>query len=587
MSVSQQRLFQESSGDGDLHEAPEQQLIALVEAAGVLLTSVSMSQALDATVDLARRFIAADAYAVWLFQEKSWRVRASFGLATNDKASSSSNFPDAVSALQDESIRSSLATPMPSHGPAIGSLVLYWRYNHHASDRDIRISTVLGTLASAAIANAALLEKQNLIRQQAELTQRRSSLLADVSAVLASSLDYKSTLRDMAQLAASGFSDWCAVDIIGQNTLPERLTLAHAEPADLKHMDALLDFCPCENGDKSRLLHAVRTGPPELHEEIIDDVLVQSARDEFHLEELRAAGLQSAICVPVLARGRVLGSLTFLTAGTSRRFSTEDLKFAEDLARRTAIAIDHAQLFQSAHRERADAEASAFALRQSNLDLQEFAFIASHDLKEPLRTIASHTQLLARRYKGRLDAEADEIIQFVVDATLRMSDLLGGLLDYSRIARDRELPSHQVDVDGAMNWALMNLQIAIQETHATVTRGPLPRVIGDSAQLAQVFQILIDNAVKYRGPDPPRIHISAEKQARHWVFSCRDNGIGIDPIYHEKIFGIFKRLHGREVPGTGMGLAICRRIAERHGGRVWVKSEEGKGADFCFSIATD
>jgi light-regulated signal transduction histidine kinase (bacteriophytochrome) len=219
--------------------------------------------------------------------------------------------------------------------------------------------------------------------------------------------------------------------------------------------------------------------------------------------------------------------------------------------------------------------------------LQEFAYIASHDLKEPLRTIASHTQLLARRYKGKLDGDADELIQFVVNATLRMSELLGGLLDYSRAARSQNSPFQPVELSGSLDWAMMNLQAAIQESGATITHGPLPVVNGDATQLAQIFQHLLDNGIKYRSREPARIHVSAEREPSHWVLSFQDNGIGIEPVYHDKIFGIFKRLHGREYPGIGVGLAICRRIAERHGGKAWVNSELGKGSEFRVSIGVD
>jgi PAS domain S-box-containing protein len=225
-------------------------------------------------------------------------------------------------------------------------------------------------------------------------------------------------------------------------------------------------------------------------------------------------------------------------------------------------------------------------LARSNADLRSFAYAASHDLQEPLRIISTFSELLLRRYKGKLDAGADELIASVVDSSLRMGTLIKDLLNYSRLINDSEIPSADVDLNEALQWALDNVQTAIEESGASIHAGPLPTVRGDRVQLAQLFQNLIGNAIKYRGVDLPDIRVSAVQNAGEWVLSVCDNGLGIDPAYHERIFGVFKRLHGSEYPGTGIGLALCKRIVERHGGRIWVESEKGKGSTFHFSIAT-
>jgi signal transduction histidine kinase len=233
---------------------------------------------------------------------------------------------------------------------------------------------------------------------------------------------------------------------------------------------------------------------------------------------------------------------------------------------------------------RQDLEQSVAELGRSNADLQQFAYVASHDLQEPLRMVSSYTQLLARRYKGKLDADADEFIAFAVDGANRMHRLIHDLLAYSRV-RTGGQQFEPTSVGIALNHALGNLVSAVKESGATITHDPLPAVIGDEKQLVQLFQNLLSNAVKFKGQDPPRIHVSAKRADVEWVFSIRDNGIGLDPQYAERIFVIFQRLHNRrDYPGTGIGLAICKKIAERHGGRIWVESELGKGATFYFTI---
>ena len=229
-------------------------------------------------------------------------------------------------------------------------------------------------------------------------------------------------------------------------------------------------------------------------------------------------------------------------------------------------------------------EESVAELGRSNADLQQFAYVASHDLQEPLRMVSSYTQLIARRYKGKLDADADEFIAFAVDGANRMQRLILDLLAYSRVntaGRQFEPTAMETVLKAALN----NLTGAVKESQAIITHDPLPAVMGDDKQLAQLFQNLLSNAVKFGGAQPPRIHISAKQTDGEWLFSVRDHGIGLDPQYADRIFVIFQRLHTREeYPGTGIGLAICKKIVERHGGRIWVESELGKGATFYFTM---
>jgi len=228
------------------------------------------------------------------------------------------------------------------------------------------------------------------------------------------------------------------------------------------------------------------------------------------------------------------------------------------------------------------------ALTESNSALEQFAYVASHDLQEPLRTMSAFSQLLANKYRGKLDSDADQFLDFLISASARMSTLVKDLLAYARLTTEEERPS-SVALDEDLEAALTHLDQAIKESGASVTHDPMPTLQVDRGQMVRLFQNLVGNAIKYRKPDQsPKVHISAEQKGTEWVISIRDNGIGFDPKYASKIFEPFKRLHSaEEYPGTGVGLAICRRIVQAQRGRIWAESRPGEGTTFCFTLPVD
>lgn len=281
-----------------------------------------------------------------------------------------------------------------------------------------------------------------------------------------------------------------------------------------------------------------------------------------------------------MVRGTLTGSIQVVEADVAERTYSMTLAPIPTAGYVNIYGRDITELKQAEKDLRDKSE----ELARSNAELEQFAYVASHDLQEPLRMVSSYVQLLARRYKNKLDQDANDFIDYAYDGATRMQNLINDLLAYSRVGtRARE--SAPVNMEDALSTALDNLKITITESAATIERGPLPVVEGDEGQLVQVFQNLVGNAIKFHGDAPPLVAVTATGDGEEWTISVRDNGIGIEPQYFKRLFNIFQRLHGRDkYPGTGIGLAICKRIVERHGGRIWVESQPGAGSTFRFTV---
>ena len=267
-------------------------------------------------------------------------------------------------------------------------------------------------------------------------------------------------------------------------------------------------------------------------------------------------------------------------SGAARRLAG----IVQDITDRKLAEERIAGSYEQARQEIARRQEVEADLRRSNEDLSQFAFAISHDLRSPLNAITSFARQLKEDYQKELGEEADTYLSYITGATDRMRRLITDLLAYSRLASEGGSEAVSVNSDQALRSAELNLQERIRETGAVISHDPLPDVAANSTLLVQLFQNLLENAMKFRGEEAPRIHVSAERQNQDWVFCVSDNGIGIAQEHLDQIFRIFKRLHGDEFEGTGIGLAICKKIVERHGGRMWVESELGKGARFCFAL---
>jgi light-regulated signal transduction histidine kinase (bacteriophytochrome) len=300
--------------------------------------------------------------------------------------------------------------------------------------------------------------------------------------------------------------------------------------------------------------------------------------------EFEAEHIQSVIMVPLLLEGAVTGYMGFDAVRKPVEWAPEIVVLLT-IAGEIVFNALHRKRAELALREQAEAlERANNALGRSNEELKQFAYVASHDLQEPLRAIAGFSSLLTREYKDKLGPPADEYLQYITASAGRLHAMIVDLLDYSRVD-SKAMPFVDTDSGDALTMATANLVASIEESGAQVQRGSMPTVLADRSQLVQVFQNLIANAIKFRGEAQPRVNIETQQVNGEWRFSVADNGIGFESRYNDQIFQIFRRLHGSDrFPGTGIGLSVCKRIVERHGGRIWVESAPGKGTTFYFTL---
>ena len=431
-------------------------------------------------------------------------------------------------------------------------------------------ATLLGNIISGTVLDITELRRARELRREAE----KSKALANIDDSLANVVtDYQGVLDTIARYIGDLVRVPCVIRLISKDgRWLEALAFYHPDPA---MRELLSDFIasnplPADTGLWGQVVRdgAQASGAPE---EAFRDIKPE------YLPVVERLGIRGVLVTPLRAEGRVIGVIACFRPGEGAEFTSEERILIQDLADRAALAISIARLIREIRSYSAE-------LERSNTELQQFAYVASHDLKEPLRMIDGYLKLLDRKYAESLDDKAKRYIRFASSGTTRMQGIIDDLLEYSRVSARARVFEH-TDAQAVLSAVLENLSVLIRESGARIERGRLPAVTADPVQLSQVFQNLISNAIKFRRPDrAPVVRISAGEREGEWLFTVEDNGIGIDPKYREKVFEIFQRVHGQEFPGTGIGLAICKRVVERHGGRIWVASEPGAGSTFYFTI---
>ncbi len=431
--------------------------------------------------------------------------------------------------------------------------------------------------------------------------EESTAFLSDATKILASSLDYETTLADIAQLAVPRIADWSAVCFLrGGAVLP--LAVIHKDPSQAAKVTEFVRRCPCTPDTPNSCCQVLDSGRPSLVPVVTDEHLRRLARNEEHLAILRESGLHSIMTVPIIVSGKTLAALTLASTDSGREYGKDDLRFAEELARRAALAMENSRLYQEVRHESDERKRALEAVRDLNehlerrvlertaklegitRELDAFASTVAHDLRAPLRIMKGFSEMLIEDYAGKtLDLAGQEYARKIDRASMRMSVLVEDLLSYSRLSRE-EVPITAVDLEDALNEVLMDMAEELRVARAEVeVRKPLGRVLGHGVLLLRVLANLIGNAVKFVAPGTlPRLTLRAEEEGEGWIrLWIEDNGIGIESRHLERIFGVFERLHSQEVyPGTGLGLAIVRRAVERMGGSAGAESTPGQGSRF-------
>ncbi len=566
-------------------------LTALIETSRILLESPRLGAVLPAVVQVARNLIAADGYAVWRLIDDRWRVAVSNGISATFAAATVPQemavayetpqaFDDVrtVPALQRrqaayaaEGVRALLVIPLQIGGRWSGSLVFYYRAVQQFDEIRVRTAAALGNLCAVSIATAELYEEQLVQRQRLERAHRQSTFLAEAGVILGTSLDYERTLQAVAQLAVPHVADWCAVDMLDADGRLKRLGIAHIDPQKIEYARTLRERFPEDPESPGSPWHVLRSGKAAMVSGITDAMLEQGARSPEHLEALRALQLHSYIAVPLVANGRSLGVMTFVTAESRRAYDDEDLLVAQSVAERAALAVDNARAYAEA--------------RAANRAKDEFLATLSHELRTPINAIMGWGQILQA---GMADpSRTARAIDAIVRNAAAQARLIDDLLDLSRITSGKlRLDVELVDLGAMVTAAVATIEPASQVKGLrvqTVIADSAARVYGDRQRLQQVLWNLLSNAVKFT-PRGGTIQTHVQRVGSHLEVLVSDTGEGIPPDILPFVFDRFRQADSsstRQHAGLGLGLAIVRHIIELHGGTVQAASDgPGHGSTF-------
>ncbi len=462
---------------------------------------------------------------------------------------------EGLRSFKSENARSAVIVPIITSTETLGVIEVASRTARKFRMDEVRLLEAIGHQIGIAIQKARLVE-------EAERRARQQEALNAIAMATSQTLNFE----EMLQIALDK-----VLEVTGRekgyirlmDPVTGKLTLAAHRGIGGAYLESLVQ--ELRPGSKSERVFS--SGAP---------LVINDAADTEIREEARLEGGRAFVWVPLKVRGATVG---IMNVSTTRQapFETREIELLQAIGNVVGIALENARLFRQLSK-------NAEELSRSNADLQHFAYIASHDLQEPLRMVASYLQLLSRRYKGKLDADADEFIGFAVDGATRMQALINALLSYSRVGTQGKA-FEPTDCEKVLDGTLAGLKKAIEDSGAQIVRAALPTVSADPTQLGQLFQNLVSNAIKFRNHRAPVVRITAERKDAEWVFTFADNGIGFDPQNADRVFVMFQRLHGwDEYPGTGIGLAVCKKIVERHGGKIWVDSKPGEGTSFHFTL---
>ncbi len=448
-----------------------------------------------------------------------------------------------------------------------------------------------------------LLIYERVARSEAETNAEKLAFLAEASTVLASSLDYHTNLMTVAKLAANRLADWCAVDVVDENNGFHRVALVHRDPSRTEWAREFQRKFSSNAAAPHGVAHVMRTGKAKIYTDIPDSMLIALAQDAEHFKILQELGLASAMVVPLVARGRTLGAITFASENPARRYTETDLSFAEDLARRAALGIDNARLYSETQKVLREVQSKTDEIQLLNRELEQrvsertaqlemmvkeleaFTYSISDDMRGPLRAIDGFSRVLVEEYPEKMDAEGKRLLHVIRTNARSLSELIDGLLAFSRLGRQ---PLEQVDInmEELAKAVFDEIQAANRERQLLLELHHLPPAFADRAMIRQVLFNLVSNAFKFTRPKHnPAIEIGFRAEGNQYTYYVRDNGVGFDMQYSSKLFGVFQRLHTvEEFEGAGVGLALVQRIVLRHGGRVWAEGKMNEGAAFYFSL---